>query len=248
MTQPAAIVTGAAGAIGNAICARLSRAGYHVVGLDIKAPAEATSAAFVEFDLSRLAHQAEERDECRQRLREAVGSERQLKLLVNNAATQRLGATSEVSFSDWQSSLDVNVTAPFVLSQMLLDPLAEAKGVIVNIGSIHARLTKPGFVAYATTKAALEGLTRALAVDVGDRVRVNAISPAAVDTPMLRAGFTEQSTEFEDLSECHPTGRIAGSNEIAEIVLWLAEGDAVCINGSSLSADGGIGVRLHDPI
>lgn len=247
VTEPAAIVTGAAGAIGSAICARLSRAGYHVVGLDMKAPAEGTSAAFIEFDLARLAHQAEARDECRRRLQDAVGSERPLKLLVNNAATQRLGSVAELSISDWQSSLDINVTAPFVLSQMLLGPLASGCGTIVNIGSIHACLTKPGFSAYASSKAALEGLTQALAVEIGEQVRVNSILPGAVDTPMLRAGFAERPEGLRALSRYHPNGRIANVEEVAEVVHWLAGAGVKCLNGTSIRADGGVGARLHDP-
>jgi NAD(P)-dependent dehydrogenase (short-subunit alcohol dehydrogenase family) len=246
--ESAAIVTGAAGAIGSAICLRLSRAGFHVVGIDIQTPQDETTASFIKFDLARLAHdKADVIDECRQLLLGAVGSQRSIKLLVNNAATQKVCRFSEISLSDWQSTLAINVTAPFLLSQMLLPHLSKVEGAIVNIGSIHASQTKPGFVAYATSKAGLEGLTQALAVEVGELVRVNSILPAAVDTPMLREGFMNEKEKIDLLSAYHPTGCIASSEEVAEIVLWLASSELKCMNGASIRADGGIGARLHDP-
>lgn len=248
MKEPAAIVTGASGAIGSAICARLTRAGFHVVGVDLQPQCNETAASFIKLDLARLAHSnADAQSDCRRLINEAVGDGRSLKLLVNNAATQRLACFSEISLADWQSSLDVNVTAPFLLCQMFLEDLAEASGAILNIGSIHSSLTKAGFIAYAASKAALEGLTQALAVEIGKDVRVNAILPAAVDTPMLRAGFNNDKEKIDLLSAYHPTGQIASVEQIAEIVLWLSESDIQCMNGASIRADGGIGARLHDP-
>src|SRR5690606_12484407 len=108
------------------------------------------------------------------RIREALDG-RPLAALVNNAAVQALGSTDALDRAAWRATLDVNVLAPFLWTQALLPELEAARGLVLNISSIHARLTKPGFVAYATSKGALSAMTRALAVDIGDRVRVNAI-------------------------------------------------------------------------
>jgi NAD(P)-dependent dehydrogenase (short-subunit alcohol dehydrogenase family) len=118
---------------------------------------------------------------------------------------------------------------------------------VINIGSIHARRTKPEFVAYATSKGALETLTRALAVELGSRARVNAISPAAIDTPMLRAGFEGQTQNYEALAQCHPAGRIGTPVELAELALFLASDSALFQNGSIVDFSGGNSGRLHDP-
>ena len=247
MRQAAAVVTGAGGAIGSAICARLGSSGYHVVGVDHKATGNESVSSFIRLDLQELSRSsAEEISEYKNTLLDAIGEERSLQLLVNNAATQRLSPFAELSIEDWRSSLDVNLTGPFLLCQILLAQLAKHNGSIVNVGSIHSYLTKPGFVAYATSKAALEGFTQALAVEVGKDVRVSSILPAAVDTPMLRAGFDDDKA-VETLSAYHPSGSIASAKEIAEMVLWLSTSKLKSMNGASIRADGGIGSRLHDP-
>jgi NAD(P)-dependent dehydrogenase (short-subunit alcohol dehydrogenase family) len=134
------------------------------------------------------------------------------------------------------------------LTQKLFSLLEKARGSVVNISSIHAKLTKPEFSCYATSKAALLGLTKSMAVELGSKVRINAICPAAVSTPMLLAGFDGQSEAYEILSSMHPVGRIAEPSEVAKLALFLASKDAQFINGSSLELDGGIGSRLHDPV
>jgi NAD(P)-dependent dehydrogenase (short-subunit alcohol dehydrogenase family) len=170
-----------------------------------------------------------------------------LSVLVNNAAVQILGRTEAVSVQDWEVTLRTNLVAPFMLAQALLPELERARGSVVNIASIHAVATKPGFVAYATSKAALVGLTRALAVDLGPRVRVNAVNPAATATPMLLAGFAGRERDLETLGRMHPLERIADPDEVARTALFLASDAASFITGSTLHIDGGIGARLHDP-
>jgi NAD(P)-dependent dehydrogenase (short-subunit alcohol dehydrogenase family) len=102
-------------------------------------------------------------------------------------------------------------------------------------------------VCYATSKAALVGLTRALAVDLGSRVRVNAINPAAVATPMLLDGFKGKEALYAALGGMHPLGRIAEPAEIAQVALFLASRKAAFITGAAFDVDGGILSRLHDP-
>jgi NAD(P)-dependent dehydrogenase (short-subunit alcohol dehydrogenase family) len=118
---------------------------------------------------------------------------------------------------------------------------------VVNIASVHAQLTKPGFAAYATSKSALVGLTRSLAVDLEGVVRVNCISPGATGTPMLVAGFEGREEALSQLGQCHPLGRIAAPEEVARVAVFLASDDASFIDGAVLDVDGGIGARLHDP-
>ncbi|MFN6000135.1 MAG: SDR family NAD(P)-dependent oxidoreductase, partial [Dolichospermum sp.] len=116
------------------------------------------------------------------------------------------------------------------------------------ISSVHAISTKPGFVCYATSKSALVGMTKAMAVDLGADLRINAICPGATATPMLLAGFEGKEEEFQQLSNMHPLERIAQPDEIASVALFLVSQEASFITGASLSVDGGIGIRLHDPV
>jgi NAD(P)-dependent dehydrogenase (short-subunit alcohol dehydrogenase family) len=118
---------------------------------------------------------------------------------------------------------------------------------VINIASIHALLTKPRFSAYATSKSALIGLTRALAVELGGRVRVNAISPAAIATPMLESGFSEDPEGLNRLAAYHPSACIGVPDDVARAALCLAEVKGAFLNGAIVGVDGGIGARLHDP-
>jgi len=248
MNDLAAVVTGSAGAIGSALCTVFKRAGYKVIGLDIKEQDGVEADEWLRGDLLRLVSDSEYRDSLLADIRSASGAAK-IGVLCNNAAEQRLARTEDISMEDWQASLDVNLTAPFLLAQGLLQDLENAGGSIINIASIHARLTKPEFVAYATTKSGLIGLTKALAVDLGDRVRVNAICPAAIDTPMLREGFEgRSSSDLDRLRQCHPAGRIGQPSEVAELALWLASPQASFVSGACYDIDGAISSRLHDPV
>ena len=248
MNNLAAVITGSAGSIGRALCKTFKTSGYKVIGLDKKERNDIEANEWIQGDLIRFVSDAEYRHELLAAIRSASGTAK-IGVLCNNAAEQRLARTEDVSIEDWQVSLDVNLTAPFLLAQGLLKDLEEAGGSIINIASIHARLTKPEFVAYATTKSGLTGLTRALAIDLGGRVRVNAICPAAIDTPMLREGFEgRSSSDLDSLRLCHPAGRIGQPEEVAELALWLASPQASFVSGACYDIDGAISSRLHDPV
>lgn len=240
-----ALITGAAGGIGVALCRAFRSAGYRTIGLDI-ARARADCDVFIDMDLERLCADEQYQSDATTQLITEIGSAT-LRVLVNNAAVQILGDSSKLTVATWQKTLHVNVLAPFLLSQALLQHLERTGGSVINIASIHASLTKPGFVAYATSKAALVGLTRSMAVDLGSRVRVNAICPAAIATPMLLEGFEENQPALNLLAGMHPIGRIGTPDEVANVAVFLASADAAFINGAVLGVDGGIGGRLHDP-
>ncbi len=240
-----ALITGAAGGIGQALCLAFRQAGYRVIGTDIE-PLVEDCDVFVPADLEAIVSGEQARAEVVDGLR-AVLDTGELNVLVNNAALQIVGRTEALSVADWRRSLDTNVIAPFALIQGLLSELERAQGSVVNVASIHAELTKPGFAAYATSKAALVGLTKSLAVDLAGAVRVNCICPAATATPMLVAGFEGREEALSELGECHPMGRIADPREVARVAVFLASEEASFINGAALDVDGGIGARLHDP-
>jgi NAD(P)-dependent dehydrogenase (short-subunit alcohol dehydrogenase family) len=242
-----ALITGCSGGIGKAMVARFLAAGYEVVGLDRTTPLGVAPTRFLEADLRRFSRDSAYRARV---IEEAAASFGQgmLHALINNAAEQLLAPTAQITQEQWHATLDVNLSAPFFLAQGLLPYLAEAKGTVINIGSVHASLTKPGFAAYSTSKAALVGMTRALAVDIGDRVRVNAICPAAVSTAMLVDGLKDYPGALEKLEEYHPTRHIGRPEEAAALAVMMCSGEMPFLNGSIVTLDGGIGVRLHDPL
>ncbi len=278
-----ALITGAAGGIGQALCAEFLAAGWHVLATDHPAaiptpssspatsPLPLASAAlpaptWLPLDLGAYARDPAVRQAFAAQVRAALAApgpaasllplgdsglpapgSPPLTCLVNNAAVQRIGRTEDVTAEDWETSLGINLVAPFLLAQTFLPELEAAAGSVINVASIHAQLTKPGFVVYATTKAALAGMTRALAVDLGPRIRVNAICPAAISTPMLEAGFADRPDARRQLDEFHPAGQIGQPAEVARLAVFLARPDCPFLTGSCLTLDGAISSRLYDP-
>lgn len=241
------IITGAAGGIGRALCNAFAGAGYDVIAVDIRAPASLDSrTTCVELDLNRYCSSPDYRSNANGRLRDAVAG-RNIAALVNNAAIQIVKPVESLTAEDWTSTLNVNLLAPFLLTQAFLKDLEAAGGAVINIASIHATLTKAEFAAYATSKAALVGMTRSLAVELGKRVRVNAICPAAIDTDMLRAGFEGKEREFRLLEKAHPAGSLGTPDDVAKLAVFLASSGSAFLTGGVYSVDGAIGSRLHDP-
>lgn len=241
MTPEAVIVTGAAGGIGQALVEVFEEKGVHAIGLGRK-----SVNGLIGCDLAELGRTGALPDEVKAEI-EARLEGRRLRALINNAATQHLGKTGEIGWDQWQETLAVNVSAPFALVRIFLERLAADGGSVLNIGSVHAQATKPEFVAYGTSKAALHGLTRALAVDLGPRVRVCGLAPAAIDTSMLRAGFEGNPEGFAALEAVHPVGRIGSPREVAEAAVWMTGPDAGFLAGTNVYLDGGVLSRLHDP-
>lgn len=242
------VITGAAGGIGQELVKIFSSDGYRVIGIDcVQQPTELICTHYLHVDLEHTVNDEAYANNIFMQIRGLLGKDG-LHALINNAALQILGGVDSLTRQDWQKTLNINLIATFIWVQGLLSELEMVNGAVVNISSIHAKLTKKNFVAYSTSKAALSGLTRALAVDVGDRIRINAIEPAAIDTKMLRAGFQNHSDSFEELIKCHPQKRIGRPSEVAHLALALTKPEMKFLHGECISVTGGIDLRLHDPI
>lgn len=241
---PVVLITGAAGGIGRALVSVFEQAGWRVVSTDRVA---LDRAGHVPADMAACADPAHsDHAQVLAALREATGG--RLKALVANAAYQVVKPGHEITAADWQMTLGINLLAPFWLAMAFREELAAQHGSFLAVSSIHEKLTKPGFVAYATSKAALSGMVRALAVDMGGQVRCNAICPAAIATPMLIAGFEGRPDALAALESFHPVGRLGRPEEVAQAALYACSEGAGFLNGACLDLGGGIGARLHDPV
>jgi NAD(P)-dependent dehydrogenase (short-subunit alcohol dehydrogenase family) len=245
--KPWALITGANGGIGKALVTEFVEQGYQVVATDIKSSGELIEHVhFLQLDLDKFVIDEEYAGEFYAKVK-TVTAKTAISCLINNAAIQILADTSQLTRKQWQSSFNVNLTAPFFLSQLFIDDLACNSGAIVNISSIHATQTKKEFVAYATTKAALSSMTRNMALDLGDRIRINAIEPAAIATDMLKAGFDGKESQYKRLEMFHPVGRVGTPKEVAKLATFLCSENAGFVQGACISASGGIQGCLSDP-
>lgn len=246
MKKKSVLVTGSNGGIGQALCKHFAGAGWGVIATDLHEKPHFPVDQYICLDLACFAVDKKFRRRIELELSDLFSAG--LNCLINNGAYQVVAPLNELTAEDWHRSINVNVTAPFFLVKALLESLKLSKGNVINISSVHARLTKPNFGAYATSKAALEGLTRSLGVELGKNVRINAIAPAAIGTSMLEAGFERAPEVFDKLVSCHPSGCLGTPQDIAALALFIADDRNGFLNGSILGIDGGIGSRLHDPL
>lgn len=241
----AVIITGTNGGIGRALKEKFSAKDYAVIGIGLSAD-KASCEEYLQVDFDDLANNERLQSQVKDWL-SGVLSNYKLKGLINNSAVQILAPLSELGVHSFKSTLNVNVVVPFILAKMCADNLRRNKGAILNIGSIHSGLTKKQFVAYATSKGALETMTKAMAVDLAGEVRVNMISPAAIETDMLVDGFKAAPEKYKELAECHPAGVLGRPSEVADIAYFVVERAGPFLNGSIIDVSGGISGKLHDP-
>jgi NAD(P)-dependent dehydrogenase (short-subunit alcohol dehydrogenase family) len=165
-----------------------------------------------------------------------------LDVLLNNAGIERNATVVEQSLSDWDRQLAVNLTGAYLFSKYAIAQMQRQKsGCIINISSIHAHMSWLRCPAYDTTKSGMIGLTRAMAIDHGkDGIRVNAICPGYIETPLLAQWFASGSADRVEVLKIHPLGRIGRPEDVAEAALFLASDSASFISGASLTVDGAL--------
>ena len=243
------VVTGAAHGIGAAIAANFLAHGKTVLLVDINADLlrltvaslqqqypDAVAVGFV-ADLSTLIGIESVVSKCLDLFHD-------LDCLVNNAADQTVGSVFCTDEVQWSRTMFVNVTCPFLLVKGLIALLEQSKGSVVNIGSLVANQPIPGRVAYDVSKAAIAGLTRALAVDIGHLgIRVNAIAPGHIMTNGADAWRSTYSAEEQLIfPSSYALGRVGHTDEVAKAVVFLASDSATFITGITLPVDGGMSV------
>ncbi|WP_101758437.1 SDR family oxidoreductase [Oceanicoccus sp. KOV_DT_Chl] len=245
----AILITGSNGGIGSAICSYFSSRGYFVIGTDCQAEDKHNVDFYYSVDLLELVDKKDYQKSFISAVNDIIEKKGLiLKSVVNNAGVQILGSLAELSIDDFLVTQKTNVAAPLLLTKLLLEYLKVEKGIVINIGSIHSTLTKPEFISYATSKAALKGLTQSMAVDLAGVVRVNCIEPAAIATDMLKDGFKDCPEKMQELVDCHPSGKIGIPDEVAELCFFLVNSSLNFLNGESIGLNGAIASRLHDPV
>ena len=248
-TQKTVLITGAAGGIGRASVALFAEKDWRVIGVDRAPFGEGfpPNGLFIQGEISHP-------ESMEAIFQQVQAFSETLDALVNNAAVQVAKPLIETSVEEWDMVIANNLRPAFLFSKLAYPLLKMAGGgAIVNVSSVHAVQTSANIAAYATSKGGLLALTRAIAIEFArDNIRVNAILPGAVDTPMLRAGLNrghlageDIHTRLDNLARKTVNGRVGKPEEIAHAIYFLADNDqSSFMTGQAMIVDGGATARL----
>lgn len=238
------LVTGASSGIGAAIAIEFAEAGWSVMAAG-RNEARLEEVADVSENISTWAGELEESEDCDELVADTVDEFGRLDCLVNAAGVLLRGNSEETSDDDWRDTLTINLDVPFYLSRAALPHLLQSAGSIVNIASYWGLKAGDRAVSYCASKGGLIMMTRAMALDhAADGMRINAICPGGVDTPMLVSETQAQDGDVDaflaSVAAGSPNGRIASPEDIAGLTLFLVSDAARHITGTAIPIDGGL--------
>jgi NAD(P)-dependent dehydrogenase (short-subunit alcohol dehydrogenase family) len=255
LADKVALVTGSAGGIGRGIAIRFAQEGAKVGVLDLsnavsqkvvdEIEAFGGQALALEADIS----QEHDVEKVVAQIRDSFGP---VNVLVNNAAVMPSGRLHETSPADFDRCLNVNLRGTYLVSRAVIpDMLKLRNGSIIHMASVTAILGLPGLAAYSATKGALVALARAMSTDYARfGIRINAVSPGTIDSPMLHDFIADQSDpEYyrRAFDEMHPIGRVGTIDEVASVFVFLASDESSFVTGANYEVDGGLGVKGEQP-
>jgi len=246
LTGKIALVTGAASGIGEAVARIMERAGAFVYVADLdeingrRVADEMENARFVKINLAAA-------NDCQRVAGEVLEKEDRLDILVNNAGIGHVGTILQTSEEDLDRLFAVNVRGMFSLTKAFLPSMiARNYGVIINTASIGGVVAIKERLAYCTTKFAVVGLTKCLALDHAlEGIRANAICPGRVETPFVKkriAEYPDPAQAYAEMAASQAIGRMATPDEIAAAALYLASDEAAFVTGTAFEIDGGFAV------
>jgi NAD(P)-dependent dehydrogenase (short-subunit alcohol dehydrogenase family) len=238
-----ALVTGASSGIGAATAIAFAEAGWEVMAAG-RDEGRLEEVADVSDSIAIWTGDLTESDDCAELIADTIDEFGSLDCLVNSAGVIVRANVADTSDEDWRSTMGINVDAPFYLSRAALPHLLQTTGSIINIASDWGLKGGDRAAAYCASKGAIVQLTRAMAIDhARDGLRVNAVCPGDIDTPMLTNEADDKDVDLDEFlaqaAEESPNGRIGTPEEVASLILFLASDAATHITGTTIPIDGG---------
>jgi len=234
-----AVITGGSSGIGEATATEFAARGARVAILDRAVVKSSANPNYLSLACDVSSGNAVETAAAR--IQSEFGT---VSFLVNSAGIQRYGTGTTTSEETWDEVMSVNLKSMFLTFRAFCPLMKDAGGAVVNVSSVQALGALPNSVAYVTSKHAIAGLTRALAIDHAvDNIRVNCVCPGSVDTPMLQASIQNSDgleALLRDIGQLHALGRIARPVEVAKMIAFLCSDDASFVTGGIYVVDGGM--------
>ncbi|MHA4809758.1 SDR family NAD(P)-dependent oxidoreductase [Flavitalea flava] len=245
------VITGSGSGIGRACALEFAREGANLVIADIDLEGARQTVSLIEDaggHALAVKTDVSEPGSVKQLAELVIKKYGSIHTLVNNAAIQVNKTVEHTTWEEWNRQLSINLGGVFLCSKYFLPHLRESKGSIVNMSSVNGFFVEPTCAGYCATKAAIIGLTKAMAIDHGqDGIRVNCICPGYIDSGLAEEYFRVQQDPVKARSEAgklHALNRIGKPEEVGKLAVFLASDDASFITGSSMVVDGGFGSGL----
>ncbi len=245
------VITGSGSGIGRACAIEFAKAGASVVVADINLQAAEETVGLISAGGGKaVACQADvsRPDSVAALVDKTLQLHAKIDVLVNNAAIQVNKTIEDTTFDEWNAQMAVNVGGVFLCSKLFLPHLKISKGNIVNMSSVNGYFVEPSCAGYCATKAAIMGITKAMAIDHGrEGIRVNCICPGYIDAGLAEGYFQSQPDPAQariDAGKLHALWRIGKPEEVAQVAIFLASDDASFVTGSAYVVDGGFGSGL----
>lgn len=241
------VITGAAGGVGRTLVTLFAKEGAQLMLADMNESGlqeAANEAKDFGSNVTYLAGNLREKDYCEQLIATAAETFGGVDILLNNAGIIPRGTVEETTDEMWFTAMDVNLNAVFFLCRASVPHMKRrGGGAIVNTSSVWGTYPGPGHVAYCTSKGAVAALTKNLGRDCAPmQIRVNAVCPHEINTPMIRSGFERRGLDpdkaVDELNKTVPLGRIAEPEDIADVIAFLASDDARYIAGETVEVTG----------
>ncbi len=246
-----AVITGAGAGIGRFSALEFAKEGAIVVVADINEAAAQETARLIEAQggtALAVASDVSDPVSVKRLLERTLDSFAQVNVLFNNAAVQVNKTVEDTTFEEWNREIAVNLGGVFLCSKYFLPELRKRRGCIINMSSVNGFFVEPFCAGYCATKAAIIGLTKAMAIDHGkDGIRVNCICPGYIDAGLAEGYFLAQpdpDAARSSAGNLHALRRIGRPEEVGRAAVFLASDDASFVTGASLVVDGGFGSGL----
>jgi NAD(P)-dependent dehydrogenase (short-subunit alcohol dehydrogenase family) len=238
------IITGGSKGIGRATAEIFLREGAKISILDIDQPTDKISddqVSFFKTDVSKS-------DQVNKAIMSAMEHFGEIDVLVNNAGIVKYTSVSQTTEEDWDTVINTNLKSAFLCAKYAIPSmLRKGGGVIINVSSVQAFVSQKKVASYTTSKTALLGLTRSIALDYAPHIRCVAVCPGTIDTPMLESVLLrspDPEAVYNECIEMHPLKKIGSALEVGELIAFLASEKASFITGQAFRIDGGLGIGV----
>ena len=243
-----AVITGGAKGIGAACSSTFHREGANIAILDTDEKAGSALAAELKNNALVLPCNVSREQEVLAAMDEVVAAFGGIDFLVNNAGIQRYSTVTETTEEEWDLVMNANLKSAFLCARHAIPVMQQrGAGVVINVASVQAFISQQKVAPYVTSKTALLGLTRSIAVDYGPTIRCLAVCPGTIDTPMLRDAIQlspDPEAVFQECVDMHLVKRVGTPQEVAELILFLCGEHGRFFTGQAVRVDGGLGITI----